>query len=246
MDEGLPTPNYLYHANHGYFIGWQVQGFFATKKGIEYLNDIIGRVTITLKDLKPNRLPYKPDTKEELAHYYPKIYKLLAFKDSKSLSKKTHAPVRADSLGGKDYCFWAIKLYTEDLIRQFGEGTPVPYHLMEDWACNAFVEHKKGLSTVRAKCRRVWNWNDQRGWTLPKHYIKKYTQEEYEMTRRERALSNNIAKQERARNLIIDATSGLMASSYKKKNGSWHIGLIAQATQLSRPTVVKHLKDLKL
>jgi predicted transcriptional regulator len=200
----------------------------------------VGRVTISLSACKPNRLPYKPDLKEDLAHYYPKIHKLLEFQNAKSLSKKTHAPVRADNLGGKDYCFWAIKLYTEDLIRQFGEGTPVPTHLVEDWSYTQFSDHKKGISTVRAKCRSVWHWNDKRDWVLPKDKRK------WKMTRRERALTNAENAAKRSNKLILDATSGLMATYYKKKSGSWHIEKIAQATNLSSKTVSKYLKELKI
>ncbi len=243
IDEKLPVPNYLYHANRGYFIGWQIDGFFSTQKGIEYLNDIIGRVTITLSECKPKRLPFKPDTNEELAHYYPKIHKLLEFKNSKSLSKKAHAPTRADNLGGKDYCFWAIKLYAEDLIRQFGEGTPVPSHLIEDWAYSQFSDHKKGLSTVKAKCRSIWLWYDKRDWELPKIYKRKYTDEEYNMTRRERAISNAKNKSEKARKAVITTVTGIFNDEYKKKNGSWHIIKLAEATGLSRRVVSKHLKQ---
>ncbi len=243
MDEKLPRPNYLHHANKGYFIGWQLDGYFATQKGVEYLNDIIGRITITLKDCRPKRLPFKPDLKEVEALYYPKIRRLLEFRDIKSLSKKIHAPSRADAFGGSDdYCFWAIKLYTEDLIREYEEGTPVPSHLIEDWAYSQFSDHKKGMSTVRAKCRSIWNWYDERDWELPKIYKRKYTDEEYYMTRRERAISNAKAKSEKARKAVITAVTGIFSDEYKKKNGSWHIIKLAEATGLSRRVVSKHLK----
>jgi len=244
IDEGLPTPNYLQHSNKGYFVAWQVDGFFATQRGIEYLNDIIGRVTITLSDCHPQRLPYKPDMGEALAHYYPKIHKLLAFKGTKSLSTKTHAPLRADNLGGKDYCFWAIKLYTEDLIRQFKEGTPVPYQMLEDWAFTQFTDHKKGLSTVRAKCRSVWNWYDRESWELPKYSRSRKTKNDKElfMTRQERALSNAKAKAEKARKAVINAVTGLYADEYKKVNGKWHISKISEAIGVDRKVVSKYLK----
>jgi hypothetical protein len=245
LDEGLPTPNYLYHANRGYFIAWQIDGFFATAKGIQYLNDIIGRISITLSECKPERLPWKPDTKKELAHHYPKIHKLLAFKDTKSLKAKVHAPTRADALGGDDYCFWAIKLYTEDLIRQFGEGTPIPSHMVEDWAYVQFDDHKKGKSTVRAKCRSVWNWYDTQGWELPKYTRKRKTKDDKElfMTRRERALSNSKARADKARKAVINIVTCLFPYEYKKKSGAWHMGKIAEATKLNRKVVSKYLKQ---
>ena len=247
IDEQLPTPNYLYHANKGCFIGWQVEGFFATQKGIEYLNDIIGRVTISLNETRPKRLPYKPDTKETLAHYYPKIHRLLDFQNAKSLSKKTHAPVRADSLGGKDYCFWAIKLYTEDLIRQFNEGTPVPYHMIEDWAFSQFSDHKKGLSTVRAKCRSVWNWNNDQDWTLPKAYKRKYTDKENEMSRTEHMKKVNENRKIATRNKIKAVLDDMfMQDQIKMKNGKYKISAIAKLAGVHRETVSEHLKKMNL
>ena len=172
----------------------------------------------------------------------------MAFRDLQSLSKKTHAPVRADNLGGKDYCFWAIKLYTEDLIRQFGEGTPIPSHMIEDWAYIQFSDHKKGKSTVRAKCRSIWNWYDLKNWELPKYTRQRKTKNDKEllMTRQERALKNSEKRQEDARNKILNATTGLMSNIYKKKSGSWHIGKIAEDTNLSSKTVSKHLKEMGL
>lgn len=63
------------------------------------------------------------------------------------------------------------------------------------------------------------------------------------MTRQERALSNARANEEKARNKVINCITGLMAEIYKKKNGAWHIGKIAEDTQLTPKTVSKHLKD---
>jgi hypothetical protein len=168
----------------------------------------------------------------------------MAFQNAKSLSKKTHAPARADGLGGKDYCFWAIKLYTEDLIREFGEGTPVPSSMIEDWAYGQFADHKKGKSTVRAKCRSIWHWYNRRDWALPTLYIKK-NKREVLMTRQARALKNAEMRAVHAKNKVINITTNLIASHYRKKSGSWHIGRIAQDTNLSEPTVSKYLKELK-
>jgi len=63
--------------------------------------------------------------------------------------------------------------------------------------------------------------------------------------RRERALSNARANEERAKRKVINAVTGLMSETYKKKNGSWHIGKIAEETNLTRQTVSKHLKEIK-
>ena len=148
-------------------------------------------------------------------------------------------------MGGKDYCFWAIKLYTEDLIRQFGEGTPVPSHMVEDWAYTQFDDHKKGLSTVRAKCRSIWLWYDKQSWELPKYTRKRKTKDDKElfMTRQERALSNSKLIEERAKKKVINTITGLYADEFKKVNGTWHIGKISKQLGMARNTVSKYLKQ---
>ena len=62
------------------------------------------------------------------------------------------------------------------------------------------------------------------------------------MERRERALLNAQLREERAKKKVINCITGLMAETYKKKSGSWHIGKIAEDTQLTPKTVSKHIK----
>ena len=234
IDEGLPIPNYMQHANKGYFIAWQVDGYFATKKGIEYLNDTIARIIITLKDTKPQRLPWKPDLRSA-EYYYPHIYKLQQISSrAQSIPGRKNAPMRADAF--EDYTFWAIKLYTEDTIRAQGEGLPIVYETLEDWALSQFVEKER--STIRAKCRSVWNWYDARDWELPKR-------RKGQMTRKERAVSNAQAKAEKARKAVLNAITGMFAAELKKKSGAWHIGKIAEASGVSRNIVAKYIKEFE-
>ena len=230
MVAGLPMPNYISCTNAGAMLGWQIEGYFATKKGIEYLNDTIAKISIALQESQPKRLPWKPDTKAA-DHYYAKIYKLKAFNDLPGVRKRTKAPTRADSFD--DYAFWAIKLWTEDQIREQGEGTPVSYEILEDWALSQFIEKER--STIRAKCRSVWSWYDNRGWTLPKDKRK------FEMTRSERAKANAQKKADEAKRKVINATSGLMAEEYKTKTGKWNISKLAKELKMSRDTVRKYL-----
>ena len=229
----LPTPNCIEFTTYGAYVAWQISGYFGTQKGIEYLNDTIGKITIALKENNPQRLPWKPDLRSA-DHYYPKIHKLREFKGLDTVRKRK-APQRADSYD--DYAFWAIKLYTEDLIRAYGEGTPLPYEGIEDWALNQFINKER--STIRAKCRSIWNWNDKRGWTLPK------SKRRFEMTRSERARSNAQKKADEAKRKVINATSGLMAEEYKTKTGKWNISKLAKELKMSRDTVRKYLREFQ-
>ena len=159
IDQGLPTPSYLEHINKGYLIAWAIDGYFGTQQGTQYLNDIIARVLITFKDLKPKRQLYKPKI-ESASHYLPKIYKLKELQNLKSLRKQIHAPTRADNF--EDHVFWSIKLFCEDLIRT--QGLPT-FSQLEEFAYSNF--NYKDKSTLRAKCRSIFNWYETNDWELP-------------------------------------------------------------------------------
>ncbi len=239
QDANLPIPNYIYHANKGYFVAWQIDGYFGTQKGTEYLNDVIGRVLVTFVDNRPQRLPYKPDVKSA-DHYYPKIRRLKEFNGLDSLKNRSKAAVRADSFS--DYMFWAIKLFCEDLIRSQGI---VSYQQLEEFAYSNF--EGKERSTLRAKCRSIFNWYEKRDWSIPvsTRVRKTKTDKELKMTRQERAKQNTAERAEKARSKVYEVVTGLMSPDYKKKSGSWHIGKIAKDTSLSSLTVSKYLKEFK-
>jgi hypothetical protein len=218
-------------------MGYQLDGYFATQRGIQYLNDVVARFLITFKDLSPQRLHYKPKLYSESAHYYPKIYALKELQSLKSLKSRIKAPVRADSF--EDYTFWAIKLYCEDLIRAQGI---VNYYQLEDWSLSNF--ERKERSTLRAKCKSIFNWYEKRNWALP-NQRKTKNDEELLVTRAERSKANAELKAQHAKKKVVNAVTGLMASTYRKKSGAWHIGSIAKDTGLTEKTVSKYLKELK-
>ena len=234
IDQGLPTPTYLEHINKGYLIAWAIDGYFGTLQGTQYLNDIIARVLITFKDLKPKRQHYKPKI-ESASHYLPKIYKLQELQNLKSLRSQIKAPARADSFD--DYVFWSIKLLCEDLIRKQDLAT---YSQLEDFAYSNFTNER---STLRAKCRSIFNYYEAKNWKLPTKRKTK-NEEELKVTRQERAKANTEAREAKAKAKVINAITGLMSEIYKKKNGSWHISKIAEDTNLHRDTVSKHIKEL--
>ncbi len=235
IDEGLPIPSYLEHINKGYLIAWAIDGYFGTQKATEYLNDIIARVLITFRDLKPKRQLYKPRI-ENACHYLPKIYKLQELQNLKSIKNRKKAPTRADNF--EDHVFWSIKLFCEDLIR--AQGLPT-FTQLEDFAYQNF--QYKDKSTLRAKCRSIYNWYETTNWTLP-YKRKTKTEEELKLTRQERARANTKAREERARAKVTNAITGLMAETYKKKSGSWNVSKIAEDTNLNRRTVTKYIKEL--
>jgi len=238
LAHNLPIPTYLEHYNKGYAVAWCIEGFFGTKKGEQYLNDIIARFLLSFADLSPKRLGYKPNYEKDkkTAHILAKAYSLNRFSENlKRLPKKRKfVPRRAETF--EDFVFWAIKLYAEDLIRDFGL---IPYETLEDFALTTFL-HRKDRSTLIAKSKSVWEYYEKRDWELPKKKFNQ-TKGEYKMTRIENMKKLNIERAEEKRRKILNAISGMFADDYKKKNGKWHIGKIAKDLNISEKTVKKYL-----
>ena len=248
IEHDLPTPTLIKHINRGAFVGWAIDGYFGTNNSKDFLNDIIARILITFKDENIRRLSFKPSKKdldEKTAHIFAKVYKLKEF--SKRLNslpiKKKYSPSRADAF--EDFTFWAIKLYAEDQIRAYGQ---ISYGIFESWALSQFEDKER--STIRAKCRNIYAWYESRDWELPSPKENKYQTirdwyEESRMTRAENMKRVSREKAERNRRAIINIMTGLYSEDYKKKNGAWHFGKIAEATNLSSKTVAKIIKEIE-
>jgi len=121
--------------------------------------------------------------------------------------------------------------------------------LIEDWAIVQFDEHKKGLSTVKAKCRNIWNWNDKRDWTLPKYVRKRKTKnnEELKMTRQENMNRINANKNAKAQAKIRSVLEDIFVhDEIRFKSGKLKIGEIAKIIEMDYRTVSKHLKEMGL
>lgn len=244
IDFHLPAPTIHKHISKGkgYEIGWAIEGYFGTGKGQEFLNDIIARFLISFREQGIKRLPYKPkqlDTKT--AKIYAKIYKLREFsKQLDSLPTKKLTPYRADTFA--DFVFWAIKLYAEDLIRQSGF---VVYSALESWALSQF-EHKE-RSTIKAKCRSVWSWYEERNWDIKKKYENfEHYMEETMATRQEHIIRLNKKIGEQNKRAVVNIITGLFADDYKKKSGAWHYGKIANQLGLTSKTVSKIIKSIEI
>lgn len=260
-DDEIPTPSYIRYADsvylnneylrnkytnseyedRGYFIAWEIDGFFSTTKSIEYFNDTIGRIIMTFKDLKPEVLDYKP-IKDNNSHNNNKIYTLADLKVFKRLSTKKLPPKRADNY--KNPVFWGIKFYTEDLIREYGQGTPIPYSLIEHFALANFKK-EKDISTLKAKCKSIWNWYNKKDWKIPKKIKLRKTKndEELKITRQKNASINSKNIENKTRELVIDAITGEYPKEYKKKSGAWHIKIISESIKVNTKTVSKYIKE---
>jgi len=242
-EENLPIPTIIKHINRGVFIAWAIEGYFGTPKSKNFINDIIARILITFNEYEPERLSWKPTRflNDKNAHILKKAYKLKEFSKKLKSKKKQrkYAPSRADSF--EDFTFWAMKLYAEDEIRNYGF---IVYESFENWALSQFLHKEK--STIRAKARSIWNYYNDRDFKL-KEKEKKYENhkkylEETMPSRQEHMVNLNKKREAESYKKIVNTITGLYADTYKKKNGKWNISKISRELKMHRDTIAKHLK----
>ena len=191
FDYSLPHP-INYKRNHNtYTIEYALNGYFSTKSSYEYINDIIARFTLSMKVLNTD-VTSTEDAGIELSY----------FRGLKSIQRANNYE-KGDR--GEDNIFWSIKLYTEDLIRQSGEGNLIAYSLLESFAFSRFIDRSKDRSTLRAKCRGIWNWYDAREWTIP-------TRQGKGMTKEEAAIYSASLNAEKTKAKVIGAIEALLPS----------------------------------
>ena len=218
FDYSLPFPHHYTRNGDKYTIEYNINGFFTTNKGIAYLNDILARFTLSMRVLN-TKISSSEDDGIELS-YFQGLKSVVRHKDYE----------RVDV--GQDNIFWAIKLYTEDLIREYGEGNKVAYSLIESFAFARFIDRAKDKSTLRAKCRSIWNWYDEKGWIIPKR-------KGLGMSRQEAGINAARKNAEKTKSKVQKAIAGLEFMKEKI-----NIANVARDAGVSRDTAKKYLIEL--
>lgn len=232
LEYKLPYPAIIQHCSGFVRVVWLINGYAGTNKAKEFLNDIIARFLITFAEYKPQRINYKIKVQHNTTAELKEFSKRL-----ESIKAKRYVPARADSFD--DHTFWAIKLYAEDTIRDNGF---IVYDSLESWALNQFIDKER--STIKAKCRSIWHWYEERNFQLPqKHKEQKIYLEETMATRKAHITQLNRTRGEQNKRAVINVITGLFADDYKKKTGAWHFAKIAEQVSLSSKTVAKIIKE---
>jgi hypothetical protein len=235
LGNAIPYPHHHYMRNNKIVYCWLIDGFFDTLKGIQFLNDIIARFKITFETSQ--YLKHTVDTESTLCPL-----KLRQFQGLKSRAiQRIQQTTRFD--GTKDFIFYSIKFYAEDLIK---EKTIFTENELVDFAFLNFIEKAKDRSTLKSKCKNIYRYYLDKNFECDKNkYIKKDV-EEVMATRVEHAIRLGKNKEKENIAKIKNAITGLMADAmFKKKNGSWNGKSIAEYLNLDPKTVNKYLKDLK-
>ena len=216
-----------------YYYQYEIDGVFDTLKGVHFLNDIIARFMITFptQGVEKQEVKRIPARKEGL-----KLKQFQGLKSVKSLPKNFF---KTNLFTNKDNIFWALKIAFEI---QLDRGN-ISYETFEDFAFANFEDKAKDRSTLRAKCRSIYNYYADRNFETRTR--KRKDKEEVMATRQQNMIKLNKNKAEKAKRVIIGLITGLTSFEYKKPSGEWNISKLAKDTKLTRPTIYKYLEEFK-
>lgn len=237
-DFKLPYPNYLLHTNQGYKIGWLVRG-----NESKYTEELRARFIQTFQEFTPKVLETKPKA-TAMAHTSPTIHELKEFNVLDSLKAKSVNIARVETLFSNDETFWHLKFYCEYLIKR--DGIP-SYIDLERLAYNQYPNKCK--STLRAKCRSIYNWYSDRDFKCGREHQKYNNLKEYwestMATRKEHMIKVNKKLANDTKKKVFNLIGGMFKDEYKKKDGAWNVSKIAKESGTSRNTVYKYIAEFE-
>lgn len=226
----IPYPHHHYMRNNKLVYCWLIDGFFDTLKGVQYLNDIIARFKITFETSQ-----YLKHSIDNESFINP--LKLKQFQGLKSRAvQKIIQNSRYD--GTRDFIFYCLKLHAEIIIKEKGIFS---YDELIDFAIINFIDKAKDRSTLKAKCKNIFNWYLERNFELTQTVYVKKEKDLVMATRQEHAKKITKNTSEKYKKKVLNLITGIFKDEYRKKDGSWNVTKIANDSGTTRPTVMKYL-----
>jgi hypothetical protein len=231
----MPPVSAIWLLNRGYWIGrWDIDGYFNTKRGIEFLNDAIARFITTYgqEATRPAPTPSSsPDfAKETILH----LKEFVANLDSLKRKQANKVPLQKVAETNFDETFWSMKLWVERQLSQNRIPTVAEIQAIGE----AYSPHKE-RSTIRAKARSIYRWYAARGFE-PTPDKRKRTVGDKPMTRKEATKVATQTKVAKAKGKFETAVNILKAKGERISCRS-----VAKIAQISTNTAAKYLRELR-
>jgi len=231
----MPSPAAIWLLNKGcYIVRYDLDGYFATKRGIAFLQDAVARFIETYgpEAVKPATTPQRPPdwTREAIIH----LKDFTANLDSLKRKVGNKVPLQKVAATNFDETFWAMKLWVERQLSQNRIPTEAEIRAIGE----AYAPHKE-RSTIRAKARSIYRWYAARGFKPTRDNRQRHKGEEA-MTRKEAAAVATKARVERVKGRI-DAAVNLLQMQGEKVS----VRKLAEAAQVSTRTAMKYLRELR-
>lgn len=253
IDVGLPQPTMFIKTSFGAYLGWAIEGFFATQNGKEFLRDVAQRITIAfaIEGARWRWLPFRPlkaqlepvlvyNLRNDIAITLPSLQDTSTSEALAYLAKHSFGLAERTT---EDLLFDAIRFRVYDFVNA-NSVNALTYEYVEIVALEEYerIGSKKGISTVKAKARAIYKWvkenyrPSRRNW----NYKRKMTQEEYEMTRKENITRINKLRAIEKRKKVEQAVESLKFIGERIS-----VRKVAEYAKVSKDTAQKYLKELK-
>ncbi len=266
LEIGLPIPSLYVKTRFGAYIGWMIEGFFATENNLRFLRDVFERIrrTFALHGAQVRILPYKPNIPHLTnAALTDNVYNLRediapcleSIPEKEKKEELALSTLTAFGQNSEDALFDSIRFAVYDFVRANSKSA-LTYEYVEEIARIKYevIGSSKGWSTAKAKARNIYRWvvenfKENAGvnnWNYtPKYKGNPEKEKELLMTRRERALTNAQKIKEEKRKIILSIVKGMFAEDYKKKDGTWNISKLARDLKMDPKTIRKHIRELQ-
>ena len=230
----MPPVAAIWWLNGCYIVRYDIDGYFATKRGIAFLQDAVARFIATYgsEAIKLTTTPQRPPdlTREAILH----LKDFTANLDSLKRKRANKVPLQKVAATNFDETFWAMKLWVERQLSQNRIPTEAEIRAIGE----AYAPHKE-RSTIRAKARSIYRWYVARGFE-PTLDERKRTVGEEPMTRQEAARIATQTKVARVKSKVEAAVNIL-----KMQGEKISCRKVAEAAQISRNTAAKYLRELR-
>jgi len=260
FDTLLPYPNiYKWIDKYSYLVAWFIEGYFLTEKNKEFLKDVIERATktflkfgairvewigwINITKLRDNDILHLDsyNLRDDIAPYLEKLKKENENNKYKLLE---HLASYTEIKESDDAFFDWLRFKIYDFVKENGkEALSLEYCRELAIIGYEIMGHKKGISTPLAKAKAIYNWvmenynpKGVNNW----NYIRKLSDEELKMTRRERALKNAKTLAQNTKQKVYKAIEEL-----KEKGEKVTILKVVELAKVSKNSASKYIKQAK-
>ena len=256
LDTFLPLPNLHKRLdNKSYLIAWILEGYFLTKKNQKFLDDVIKKVAETFEKVGVLRIEWVGwiniaklndndiihlnayNLRDDIAPY-------LEYKQNKTDYRALELLASATEYKESDDAFFDwLRFKVYDFVKENGKNA-LTLDYCRELAIIGYeiMGHKKGISTPLAKAKSIYNWVMKN--YNPKgnnwNYVRKLSDEEYEMQKKEIALKNSQMRAQKTKEKVYKAIQEL-----KEKGEKATVRKIKELAKVSMNSATKYLKQAK-
>ena len=261
FDTFLPLQNiHKWIDDKNYLVSWLYEGYFLTKQNQKFLEDVIKKKILTFEKAGALRVEWigwiniarlddndiihlnAYNLRDDIAPY-------LEYRKNKTDYRALELLASATEYKESDDAFFDwLRFKVYDFVKENGKNA-LTLDYCRELAIIGYeiMGHKKGISTPLAKAKAIYEWvienyqvrkefENVSNW----NYVRKLSDEEYEMQKRELALKNSQMRAQKTKEKVYKAIQEL-----KEKGEKVTIRKIKELAKVSINSASKYLKQAK-